>query len=96
MAKHLQRIMPNLPGLVKVAEAAELLDLSLGGLYRQIHVGSIPYVLVNRHYYISQAVLDDRIESKAVLDSLKQAQRYVARISTLPKRGRKPNVGQDG
>lgn len=89
MVKQRIRVMPNIPGLVKVTEASELLNLAYSALYRQIRLGLIPVVRVNGHPYIAQAVIDDRLEAKAVLEHLKQVQQYVDRVSTVPKRGPK-------
>lgn len=73
MVKRYQTRIPNLPGMVKTAEAAEQLDLAICTLFRQIHSGRLPFTLVGGHFYIAQATIDAVLAGRKMLEDLLQA-----------------------
>jgi len=78
-------IMPNLPGLVRVVEAARRLGIPHSSIYYKIHHQLIRYERIAGHYFIREGTLDNILASRKALESLYQAQQYLDGVAVTAR-----------
>jgi hypothetical protein len=77
--------MPNLPGLVRVVEAARRLGIPHSSIYYKIHHQLIRYERIAGHYFIREGTLDNILASRKALESLYQAQQYLDGVAVTAR-----------
>jgi len=78
-------IIPDLPGLVRVVEAARRLGIPHSSIYYKIHHQLIRYERIAGHYFIREGTLDNILASRKALESLYQAQQYLDGVAVTAR-----------